>query len=125
MVSESGEKIVLEDSVVKFTIGETVTGNTSKATATVLVDDVDGTTSRLYVTSQNRFEVGETITGSVSNSAGTIATYRPNPVSNIQQLLNMSNVDATIYEFLDNFRDGTFRGCCRQSCNWCRQKTIN
>ena len=28
MVSESGEKIVLEDSVVKFTIGETVTGNT-------------------------------------------------------------------------------------------------
>ena len=44
--------------------------------------------------------VGETITGSVSNSTGTIATYRPNPVSNIQQLLNMSNVDATIYEFL-------------------------
>ena len=110
MVSESGEKIVLEDSVVKFTLGETVTGNTSKATATVLVDDVDGTTSRLYVTSQNRFEVGETITGSVSNSTGTIATYRPNPVSNIQQLLNMSNVDATIYEFLDNFRDAFLEG---------------
>ena len=110
MISESGEKIVLEDSVVKFTIGETVTGNTSKATATVLVDDVDGTTARLYVTSQNKFEVGETITGSSSNSTGTIATYRPNPVSNIQQLLNMSNVDATIYEFLDNFRDAFLEG---------------
>ena len=35
------EKVILEDSVVKFTVGETVTGNTSKATATVLVDDVD------------------------------------------------------------------------------------
>ena len=97
MISESGEKIVLEDSVVKFTIGETITGNTSKATATVLVDDVDGTTARLYVTSQNKFEVGETVTGSSSNSTGTIATYRPNTVSNIQQLLNMSNVDSTIY----------------------------
>ena len=110
MISESGEKIVLEDSVVKFTIGETITGNTSKATATVLVDDVDGTTARLYVTSQNKFEVGETVTGSSSNSTGTIATYRPNPVSNIQQLLNMSNVDATIYEFLDNFRDAFLEG---------------
>ena len=72
-----------------------------------MVDDVDGSTSRLYFTSQNRFIVGETITGSLSNSTGTIATYRPNPVSNIQQLLNMSNVDATIYEFLDNFRDAS------------------
>ena len=110
MVSESGEKIVLEDSVVKFTLGETITGNSSKATATVLVDDVDGSTSRLYVSSQNKFIVGETVTGSTSNSTGTIATYRPNPVSNIQQLLNMSNVDATIFEFLDNFRDAFLEG---------------
>ena len=35
----------IRDSVVKFTVGETVTGNTSKATATVLVDDVDVTSN--------------------------------------------------------------------------------
>ena len=104
------EKVILEDSVVKFTVGETVTGNTSKATATVLVDDVDGSTARLFVSSQNRFIVGETITGSSSNSTGTIASYKPNPVTNIQQLLNMSNVDATIFQFLDNFRDAFLEG---------------
>ena len=61
--------------------------------------------ARLFVSSQNRFIIGETITGSSSNSTGTIASYKPNPVTNIQQLLNMSNVDATIFQFLDNFRD--------------------
>ena len=110
MLSEANEKVILEDSVVKFTVGETVTGNTSKATATVLVDDVDGSTARLFVSSQNRFIVGETITGSSSNSTGTIASYKPNPVTNIQQLLNMSNVDATIFQFLDNFRDAFLEG---------------
>ena len=110
MLSEENEKVILEDSEVKFTVGETVTGNTSKATATVLVDDVDGSTARLFVSSQNRFIVGETITGSSSNSTGTIATYKPNPVTNIQQLLNMSNVDATVFQFLDNFRDAFLEG---------------
>ena len=110
MLSEANEKVILEDSVVKFTVGETVTGNTSKATATVLVDDVDGSTARLFVSSQNRFIVGETITGSSSNSTGTIASYKPNPVTSIQQLLNMSNVDATIFQFLDNFRDAFLEG---------------
>ena len=110
MLSEANEKVILEDSVVKFTVGETVTGNTSKAPATVLVDDVDGSTARLFVSSQNRFIVGETITGSSSNSTGTIASYKPNPVTSIQQLLNMSNVDATIFQFLDNFRDAFLEG---------------
>ena len=110
MLSEANEKVILEDSVVKFPVGETVTGNTSKATATVLVDDVDGSTARLFVSSQNRFIVGETITGSSSNSTGTIASYKPNPVTSIQQLLNMSNVDATIFQFLDNFRDAFLEG---------------
>ena len=110
MLSEANEKVILEDSVVKFTVGETVTGNTSKATATVLVDDVDGSTARLFVSSQNRFIVGETITGSLSNSTGTISSYKPNPVTSIQQLLNMSNVDATIFQFLDNFRDAFLEG---------------
>ncbi len=109
VVDESNDKVILEDSEVKFTLGETITGQTSGATATVLVDDVDGS-ARLFVSSQTRFIVGETITGSTSNSSGTIATYRANPVSSIQQLLNYTNIDATVYEFLDRFRDSFLEG---------------
>jgi len=109
VVDESNDKVVLEDSEVKFVLGETITGQTSGATATVLVDDVDGS-ARLFVSSQTRFIVGETITGSTSNSSGTIATYRANPVSSIQQLLNYTNIDATVYEFLDRFRDSFLEG---------------
>ena len=109
IIDENDDKVVLEDSEVKFVAGETITGQTSKATATVLVDDVDGS-ARLFVSSQTRFIVGETITGSTSNSSGTIATYRANPVSSIQQLLNYTNIDATVYEFLDRFRDSFLEG---------------
>ena len=77
-----------------MTVGETITGQTSGATATVLVDDVDDN-KRLFVTSQTRFIIGEIVSGATSNASGTIQTYRPNPVSSIQQLLNYSNVDAT------------------------------
>ena len=45
-----------------------------------------------------------------SNSSGTIQTYRPNPVSSIQQLLNYTNVDSTLFKFLDNFRDAFLEG---------------
>ena len=109
IIDENDDKVVLEDSEVKFVAGETITGQTSKATATVLVDDVDGS-ARLFVSSQTRFIVGETITGSTSDSSGTIATYRANPVSSIQQLLNYTNIDATVYEFLDRFRDSFLEG---------------
>ena len=109
IVDENDDKVVLEDSSVKFTVGETITGQTSKATATVLVDDVDGS-ARLFVSSQNRFIIGETISGSLSNSSGTIKTYKPNPISSVQQLLNYTNVDATLYEFLDRFRDSFLEG---------------
>ena len=100
-----GNKIVLESSDGKFTGGETITGGTSKATATVLVDDLDASTPRLFITSQQRFITGETITGGTSGAAGTVTKYRANPVQNIQQLLDYADVDNTIYDFLDNFRD--------------------
>ena len=64
-----GNKIVLESgsgSDGKFTVGETITGGTSKATATVLVDDLGASTPRLFITSQQRFITGETITGGTS-----------------------------------------------------------
>ena len=100
VLDENGDQIVLEDSDVKFDIGEIITGQTSGATAKVLVDDVDDN-KRLFVTSQTRFIIGEILSGATSNASGTLETYRPNPVSSIQQLLNYSNVDATLYSFLD------------------------
>tara|TARA_Y200000002_G_scaffold109070_1_gene89343 strand:- start:73 stop:2964 length:2892 start_codon:yes stop_codon:yes gene_type:complete len=109
VLDESSDNIVLEDSEAKFSIGETITGLTSGATAKVLVDDVDNN-KRLFVTSQTRFIIGETVNGSSSNSSGTIESYRPNPVSSIQQLLNYTNVDATLYTFLDRFRDSFLEG---------------
>ena len=109
ILDENNDQIVLEDSELKFEVGETITGQTSGATAKVLVDDVDDN-KRLFITSQTRFIIGEIISGSSSNSSGTVQTYRPNPVSSIQQLLNYSNVDSTLYTFLDKFRDSFLEG---------------
>ena len=109
VLDENGDQIVLEDSEVKFDIGEVITGQTSGATAKVLVDDVDDN-KRLFVTSQTRFIIGEIVSGASSNASGTLETYRPNPVSSIQQLLNYSNVDSTLYSFLDKFRDSFLEG---------------
>ena len=101
----TGERIVTEigeGTTGQFVEGETITGGTSNATATVLVDD--SRNSYLYVTSQQKFETGETITGGTSGSTAKITEYRANPVQNIQQLLEYANVDNTIFDFLDEFR---------------------
>ena len=105
VLNENGdENIVLEDSVAKFTVGETITGRTSKATATLLVDDFDDN-QKLYITSNQRFITGETIDGGTSSSTATVSQYRANPIQTIQQLLEYANVDNTIYDFLDEFRN--------------------
>ena len=109
VLDENGDQIVLEDSEVKFLVGETVTGQSSNATGKVLVDDVDDG-KRLFITSNSKFQVGEIISGNTSNASGTIQTYRPNPISNIQQLINFTNVDSTLFSFLDNFRDAFLEG---------------
>lgn len=109
VLDENGDNIVLQDSVSKFTVGETITGSTSKATAQVLVDDFDDN-QKLYITSNQRFITGETITGASSLSSATITKYRANPVQNIQQLLEYANVDNTIFDFLDKFRDSFLEG---------------
>ena len=112
VLDENGDQIVLEKelgSIVKFNIGETIVGQTSGATAKVLVDDVDDN-KRLFVTSQTRFIIGEMVTGVDSESSGTLQSYKPNPVSSIQQLLNYANVDSTIFTFLDKFRDSFLEG---------------
>ena len=106
ILQEDENRIVTETgtgSTGLFVNGETITGATSKATATVLVED--GRNRYLYISSQQKFITGETFTGGTSGAEGVISEYRANPVQNIQQLLEYANVDNTIYDFLDQMRD--------------------
>ena len=101
---DAGDKILLEDSGFgKFQRGETVTGQTSNATATVLSEDL--VNNRLFISAQDKFVQDETITGSVSGARATISNYRPNPVNNIQDLLNFRDPDKAISNFLTKFRN--------------------
>ena len=103
---EDGNRLVTEKetgSTGLFVNGETITGETSKATATILVED--GRNKFIYISSQQKFITGETFTGSTSTSTGKILEYRANPIQNIQQLLEYANVDNTIFDFLDNMRN--------------------
>jgi len=102
---DGDDNVLLEDtSYGDFINGETITGSTSGATTTVIIEDVDGG-GRLFVAHQNKFIEGELITGSSSGAQATIGKYRANPVQNIQQLLDYADVDKTISGFLSKFRN--------------------
>ena len=100
---EDGNRVVDESFTGKFTDGETITGATSNATATILVED--SRNSVLYISSQQKLITNETITGGTSGSSATVTKYRANPIQNIQQLLDYADVDNTIHDFLDQMRD--------------------
>ncbi len=101
---DANDKILLEESTFgKFTRGETVTGQTSKATANVLVEDI--TNNRLIITAQNKFIDNEVIIGSSSGAQANITNYKPNPVNNIVDLVNFRDPDGVINHFLKNMRD--------------------
>ena len=103
---EDEERIVTEKgegTQSKFINGETITGATTGATATILVED--SRNKFIYITGQQLFQTGELITGSTSGSTATIDEYRGNPIQNIQQMLEYANVDNTLYDFLDQMRD--------------------
>jgi hypothetical protein len=99
LLDQDGNQIVYEDSDGKFTIGETITGQTSKATSVILIDDLRN--GRMFISAQQQFITGETIVGSTSSAEATVKQYRGNPVQNIQQLLDYADVDGTIHDFLD------------------------
>ena len=101
---DEGDKILLESSFFgKFTRGEIIQGQTSKATSTVLAEDLSN--SKLFIVSQDKFVIGETVLGLSSNASAVINNYRPNPVNNIQELLNFRDPDKAISNFLTQFRD--------------------
>jgi len=102
--SDAGDKIIFEDSIFgSFTIGETITGETSKATATVIA--VDLANGKIFISAQDKFGLNEIITGNTSGAQAIINSYRPNPVNNIQDLTNFRDPDRVISNFLTNFRD--------------------
>ena len=101
---DSGDKVILESSTYgKFTRGETITGQTSKATAIVLKEDLAN--GCLYISAQNKFIDGEEIVGASSNATAVLNDYKPNPVNTIQQLLQFRDPDKVISNFLTKFRN--------------------
>ena len=87
-----------------FINGEVITGQTSGATTTILVEDVGGRQC-IFVVANSKFIEGEIIVGATSEASATIKRYRANPVQNIQQLLDYADVDKTISGFLTKFRN--------------------
>ena len=96
---DAGDKVILESSTYgKFTRGETVTGQTSKATAVILKEDLAN--GKLYISAQNKFIEGESLVGASSNATAILGDYKPNPVNTIQQLLEFRDPDKVISNFL-------------------------
>jgi len=79
----SGDKVLQESSSFgKFEKGEIITGSTSGATATILVEDLSN--GKLFISAQDKFVDGETIVGATSTASAILDNYRANPVQNIQ-----------------------------------------
>ena len=102
---DAGDKLVDEQLSFSGTLqkSEVITGSTSGATATILAEDFAN--SRYTITSNNAFITGETVTGATSGATAIVGKYRANPVENIQQLLNYSDPDHTIEDFLSQMKE--------------------
>ena len=104
---DAGDKVIFETysgtEYGKFTRGETITGQSSGATAVVLTEDLNS--GRLFISAQDKFIDDEIIVGSSSNAYATINNYKPNPVNNITDLVKFRDPDNVISNFLSNFRD--------------------
>ena len=103
---DASSKLVNEENTFggSFTKGETITGSTSGATSTVLAEDTIAN-DRLFISANNGWITGETVTGSTSGATAKVGKYRANPVENIQQLLNYSDPDHTISDFLNQMKE--------------------
>ena len=100
----AGDYILNEEtSVGEFVKGETITGQTSGETATILAEDTDNLC--IFVTANSKFITGETITGGTSGGQGIIEKYRGNPNETITQLLEYAEVNDTIDDFFTQFRN--------------------
>ncbi len=96
-------QVMEESGIGAFENGEIITGSTSGKTATIRVEDINGS-STLYVSSQTGFLIGERITGGSSLAIAYIKSYRSNPVENVSQLMEYASVDETVDSFFDEFK---------------------
>ena len=104
---DEGDKILLEETTYgKFTVGETIKGQTSGAEAKVLAEDLNQ--NRLFISANDKFITNEIVEGLDSKASATITNYRPNPVQNISDLVNFRDPDKAIESFLNNFRNEFF-----------------
>jgi hypothetical protein len=103
---DAGNQLVHEENTFlgSFAKNEVITGSTSGATSTVLAEDTTNN-SRLFVSANNAWITGETVTGGTSGATAKVAKYRANPVENLQQLLNYSDPDHTISDFLTQMKE--------------------
>jgi len=92
-----------EGSIGEFSKGETITGQTSGETATILAEDTDNL--KLYISANTKFVTGETITGGTSGAQGVISRYRANPNESISQILEYADVNDTLDDFFIQFRN--------------------
>ena len=102
---DASNKLVNEENTFggSFQKGEVITGSVSGATSTVLAEDTIAN-NRLFISANNGWITGETLTGSTSGATAKVAKYRANPVENIQQLLNYTDPDHTISDFLSEMK---------------------
>ena len=102
----AGDQIVEETNTFSgsFIKDEVLTGSASGATSTVLAEDKTNNT-RLFISANNAWITGETVTGFTSGATAKIAKYRANPVENLQQLLNYTDADHTISDFLSQMKE--------------------
>ena len=103
---DTGNKLVNEENTFgsSFQKGEIITGSTSGATSTILAEDTI-VNDRLFISANNGWITGEVVTGSTSGATARVGKYRANPVENIQQLLNYSDPDHTISDFLNQMKE--------------------
>jgi len=106
-----------------FLNGETITGQTSKATAVIRVEDINNG-SRLFISSQNKFKLGEQIVGQTSGTTAYIVSYTANPVQNIMQLLEYADVDDTIEAFFIEFKNSFMRSLPDKLATGLNKKSI-
>ena len=102
---DANDKLVQEELTFSGTFQkkEVITGATSGATATILAEDFAN--SKYIISANNGFITGETVTGATSGATGIVGKYRANPIENIQQLLNYSDPDHTISDFLTQMKE--------------------
>ena len=122
--TDVSNKIVAEDSTTgAFAEGETITGSTSKATATIRVEDINNG-SRLFISAQNKFVIGETITGGTTGATGVIGSYTANPVQTVADLLDYHDVDGAIDSFFTQWKETFMKTIPRNLTGGLQERTI-